>query len=41
MGKIFVLLVTDHEEYILSKIMEIIAAEKYDKVNKKVNLNEV
>lgn len=27
MGKIFVLLVTDHEEYILSKIMEIIAAE--------------
>ena len=27
MGKIFVLSVTDHEEYILSRIMEIIAAE--------------
>ena len=27
MGKIFVLSVTDHEEYILGKIMEIIAAE--------------
>ena len=26
-GKIFVLSVTDHEEYILSRIMEIIAAE--------------
>ena len=26
MGKIFVLSVTDHEEYILSRIMEIIAA---------------
>ena len=28
MGKIFVLSVTDHEEYILSRIMEIIAAEQ-------------
>ena len=27
MGKIFVLSVTDHEEYILNRIMEIIAAE--------------
>ena len=27
MGKIFVLSVTDHEEYVLSRIMEIIAAE--------------
>ena len=27
MGKIFVLSVTDHEEYILSRIMEVIAAE--------------
>ena len=27
MGKIFVLSVTDHEEYILSRIMDIIAAE--------------
>lgn len=27
MGKIFVLSVTDHEEYILSRIMEIIATE--------------
>ena len=27
MGKIFVLSVTDHDEYILSRIMEIIAAE--------------
>lgn len=27
MGKIFVLSVTDHEEYILSRIMEIIAGE--------------
>ena len=26
MGKIFVLSVTDHEEYVLSRIMEIIAA---------------
>ena len=29
MGKIFVLSVTDHEEYILSRIMEIIAADKH------------
>ena len=31
MGKIFVLSVTDHEEYILSRIMEIIAAEPEQK----------
>ena len=29
MGKIFVLSVTDHEEYILSRIMEIIAADLF------------